>query len=118
MSSCSLRNVARVFKALEPIDGMAEKVKVVLNRTGARDQSIALERAEATIGRKIFWHIPNDWQRVNEARNNGVPIVLHAPKCRAAVAIAELGQELFGKRKEGSNGAGTGRKRSWFTLFK
>jgi len=114
----SLRNVARVFKALETIDGMAEKVKVVLNRTGARDQSISVERAEATIGREIFWHIPNDWLRVNEARNNGVPVILHAPKCRAAVAIAGLGEKLFGRSEQGGNGASSEHKRSWLALFK
>src|SRR5262249_16272438 len=58
----SLRNVVRILHTLSNEEGMAEKLKVVVNRVGGDDSDITLKKAEETIGRPIFWQVPNDFK--------------------------------------------------------
>jgi pilus assembly protein CpaE len=93
----SLRNVVRTLHTLGSEEGLAEKVKVVMNRVGSEDCDITLKKAEETIGQPIFWQIPNDYRAMLGARNAGVPLLLHAPKSKAQHSIAELAHTLCGK---------------------
>jgi pilus assembly protein CpaE len=93
--SC-VRNLSRMFKALEGSDGLLDRLKIVLNRVGAKELGIPLEKAEETIGRSVFWQIPNDWQNVSASRSAGIPLVLHAPRSKASAAFIKLATELVG----------------------
>jgi pilus assembly protein CpaE len=84
-----LRNVVRLMSSFEHMKGLAAKVKIVLNRAGLESGQITLKKAQDTIGREIFWQIPNDYRTMIEARNNGVPLVDQAP--RAAITQSILG---------------------------
>lgn len=95
----SLRNAVRMLLALGGDDALAGKVRVVLNRVCA-DADITLKKAEETIGKPIFWQVPNDPRALNEARNNGVPLIQHAPRCKAQQSIAGLAHALCGKEGE------------------
>lgn len=92
----SLRNIVRVLMTLNNDLELAEKVQVVLNRIG-NDSDITLEKAEETIGRPFFWQIPNEPKVMLESRNHGVPLVTHAPRCKAQQSIAGLAASLTGK---------------------
>src|SRR5581483_98956 len=46
----SLRNAVRMLHAFGTEDGLAEKVKIVINRVGGEDSDISLKKAEETIG--------------------------------------------------------------------
>jgi pilus assembly protein CpaE len=94
----SLRNTVRMMMTLQTEEGMAEKVKVVLNRVGS-ECDISLRKAEETIGKPIFWQIPNDPKALIESRNAGVPLIQHAPKCKAQQSIAGLALAL-GRKQE------------------
>jgi len=93
-----LRNVVRMMLTLQTEDGMSEKVKVVLNRVGS-ECDISLKKAEETIGKPIFWQIPNDPKAMIESRNAGVPLLQHAPKCKSQQSIAGLAQAIGGKQE-------------------
>jgi pilus assembly protein CpaE len=93
----SLRNVVRMVHTLGQEDGLAEKVKVIINRVGAEECEITLKKAEETIGRPIFWQIPNDYRNMLGARNAGVPLVQHAPRSKAQLSIQGLAAALSGK---------------------
>ena len=94
----SLRNVVRILHTLSQDGDLAEKVKVVVNRIGADDGGeISLAKAEETIGRQIFWQIPNDFKAMVGSRNAGVPLLTHAPKSKVQIAIANLANALSGK---------------------
>jgi pilus assembly protein CpaE len=43
-------------------EGLSDKVKVIINRAGSdfMEGDISLKKAEETIGKPIFWQIPND----------------------------------------------------------
>ncbi len=89
-----LRNVVRLMQFFDQRPGLPEKVKIVVNRMGLQDANISLNKALETIGREIYFQLPNDYVSMVESRNNGVPLLTHAPKSRITKAIENLAQLL------------------------
>ncbi len=89
-----LRNVVRLMMSFNAMESMAEKVKIVVNRVGLDTSHITLKKAEETIGKEIFWELPNDYRTMIEARNNGVPLIEQAPKAAITQAIVQLAKTL------------------------
>ena len=85
-----LRNVVRLIQYFDTFDSIGEKLKVVLNRFGLTDNQISYNKALDTIGREVFWKIPNDYATMVESRNNGVPLILQAPKAKLTRSYIEL----------------------------
>ena len=85
-----LRNVVRLTQFFDQREGLADKVKIVVNRVGLQDSQISLNKALETIGREVFFEIPNDYITMVESRNNGVPLLRHAPKTKVSKAIENL----------------------------
>jgi pilus assembly protein CpaE len=85
----SLRNAVRMLMTLGDQEGIAEKVRVIVNRvdSGINEASIGLKKAETTIGKPIFWQLPNDAKPVLGARVAGEALIQHAPKCRAQMSL-------------------------------
>ena len=92
----SLRNAVRLMQYFKRRQGLYDKVKVVVNRIGLDENAISLNKALETLGREIFATIPNDYATMVEARNNGVPLILQAPKARVTKSILQLVQMLDG----------------------
>jgi pilus assembly protein CpaE len=109
----SLRNVVRMMLTLGAEDGLTDKVKVVLNRIGSEAGDISLKKAEETIGKPIYWQVPNDTKVMMGARNAGEPLLQFAPKSKLHQSIVGLAEALSGK-----NGQVEVRKRSAFFSFK
>jgi pilus assembly protein CpaE len=95
-----LRNVVRLMTSFAEMDGMADKVKIVVNRVGLDTGQITLKKAEETIGKKIFWQLPNEYRTMIAARNNGVPLLEQAPKSPVFQAIGGLAAALNGQTSE------------------
>jgi pilus assembly protein CpaE len=106
-----LRNVVRLMMSFGEMEGVAEKLKIVVNRVGLESGQIALKKAEETIGREIFWQLPNDYRTMVEVRNNGVPLLEQAPKAAITQAIAALAVALCGDSNPQAL-ASTGKKSS------
>ncbi len=102
----SLRNVVRLIHALSNEEGLADKVRVVINRVGSEsvEEGISLKKAEEVIGKPIFWQVPNDSKAMIAARVAGAPLVKHNPKSRAHLAVAGLAQALTGRPNKQSSG--------------
>ena len=77
-----LRNVVRLMMSFSAMEAVKDKVKIVVNRVGL-DNQISLKKAKETMGREIFWQLPNDYRVMVEVRNNGVPLIEQAPKPRS-----------------------------------
>jgi pilus assembly protein CpaE len=107
----SLRNVVRLVHCLSAEEGVAEKIRVVINRQGADtvEEGIGLKKAEEVIGKPIFWQVPSDHKAVIAARVAGQPLVKHAPKCRVQQSIIGLAHALYGKPA----GSDTRGSKSW-----
>ncbi len=94
-----LRNVVRLMMLLGEMDNMVKKVKIVVNRAGLEQGQITLKKAEETIGKEIFWQLPNDYRTMVEVRNNGVPLVKQAPKAAITQSILDLAEALNSDEK-------------------
>jgi pilus assembly protein CpaE len=95
----SLRNVVRILHALSSADDIASKIQVVVNRAGSDqiESDISLKKAESTIGRPVYWQVPNDSKAVMGARVAGVPLLQYAPKSKAQQSITGLAAALCNK---------------------
>jgi pilus assembly protein CpaE len=96
----SLRNVVRLLMAFNNMEGMAEKTHVVLTRVGAENEEISLKKAEETMGRSVYWQIPNDSKTMLGSRNEGIPLVQYAPKTKICQSIQALAAALTNKGGE------------------
>jgi pilus assembly protein CpaE len=116
-----LRNVVRLMMSFGDTEGLKEKVKIVVNRVGLGSGEISLKKAQETMGREIFWQLPNDYKTMVEVRNNGVPLIEQAPKAGITQAFVTLADALNqdDKAKEGDavgSGAG-GKNASWLSFL-
>ncbi len=95
-----LRNVVRLMMSFDEFDGLKDKTKIVVNRVGLDTGQIGLKKAQETIGRDIFWQIPNDYRTMVEVRNNGVPLLEQFPKASITQAVVTLAVTLTGDHPE------------------
>lgn len=89
-----LRNVVRVMQFLDQSGELDKKVEILVNRMGLEDTDISLNKALETIGREVFWQLPNDYATMVGARNNGIPLCQFAPKSRLSRSILDLTKRL------------------------
>jgi pilus assembly protein CpaE len=94
-----LRNVVRLMVSFAEMEHVADKVRVVVNRVGLEAGHITLKKAEETIGKPIFWQLPNDYRTMVEVRNNGVPLLEQFPKAAITQAVVGLVEALCGEPK-------------------
>jgi pilus assembly protein CpaE len=94
-----LRNLVRLQMSFDEIEGLREKLKIVVNRVGLESGQIKLKKAKETIGRDIFYQIPNDYRTMIEVRNNGVPLMEQAPKAPITLAMQGLADLLDGGKE-------------------
>lgn len=89
-----LRNVVRLMMSFDEVEGLKEKVKIVVNRAGLDAGAISMKKAQETMGREVFWQVPNDYRVMAEVRNNGVPLVEQAPNAKVTHSIISLADAL------------------------
>lgn len=108
----SLRNVVRMIHSLSMDGDLADKIRVVVNRTGSEilDDGITIKKAEEVIGKPIFWQVPNDSKVMIGSRVAGQPLVKFAPKSRAQQSFLGLIQALTGR----APATEAPRKKGWF----
>lgn len=115
-----LRNVVRLNMALGENENIRDKIKIVVNRVGLDGGQITLKKAQETLGREIFWQLPNDYRTMSDVRNNGVPLIEQAPRAPITVAMVNLANALSTDQpaadKSSDKGAAATGKR-WFGLF-
>ena len=91
-----LRNVMRLLMSFNEMEGMSDKIRILVNRIGLNDNQISLKKAQESIGREIFWQLPNDFRTMVEVRNNGVPLLEQAPKAAITQSVFDLAEVLSG----------------------
>ena len=93
-----LRNVVRLMMSFGEMEGHQGQGQ---DRRQPRrlDSHISLKKAQETIGREIFWQLPNDYRTMVEVRNNGVPLIEQAPKAAITQSIVALADALCGDRR-------------------
>ncbi|MCA9234247.1 MAG: MinD/ParA family protein [Planctomycetales bacterium] len=110
-----LRNVVRLMVTFDDEPEIREKIRVVVNRVGQDSGQISLKKARETVGRDIYWQVPNDYRVMVEVRNNGVPLLEHAPKAGITLSIGQLADALCGKEPDSDDSSTKGRR--WLNLW-
>lgn len=82
--------------------GLAEKVRLILNRTSRNDE-ITEKEIYRTFNRSVFWKLPNDYRRAIEAINTGKPLV-SVNHSGLALNYRKLAENLTGITPEKSRG--------------
>jgi pilus assembly protein CpaE len=109
-----LRNVVRLLTSFKESAKFDQRVKVVVNRAGIDTGQISLRKAKETIGRDIYWQIPNDYRVMVEVRNNGIPLLQQAPKAAITQSVNQLALTLSGKTDPSSDAS---KSRSWLNIW-
>ncbi|MCU0707976.1 MAG: AAA family ATPase [Pirellula sp.] len=117
-----LRNMVRLLMSLQQMDNIRDKIKVVVNRVGLESGQISLKKAKETIGREIFFQIPNDYRTMVEMRNNGQPLIEQSPKAAITLAVSQLTEMLTrsGDEEEDASDKTTGEKapaNNWLSFW-
>src|SRR6185295_7704780 len=100
-----LRNVVRLMLSFTEDETLKDKVKIVVNRVGLETGSISLKKAQETMGREVFWRLPNDYKTMVEVRNNGVPLIEQAPKASITQSVTSLAETLTGEKAKTADDA-------------
>src|SRR3954447_20972731 len=111
-----LRNVVRLMMSFKEMGKLDERVKIIVNRVGYDSGQISLKKAKETIGREIFWQVPNEYRVMVEVRNNGVPLIQQAPKAAITQSFNQLAVAISGK-SEAEGADGSGKKAGWRNLW-
>src|SRR3954469_24751912 len=111
-----LRNVVRLMMSFKESGKFDDRVKIIVNRVGYDTGQISLKKAKETIGRDVFWQVPNDYRVMVEVRNNGVPLIQQAPKAAITQSINQLALALRGKTDADGTDA-TSKKSGWRNLW-
>ena len=112
-----LRNVVRLMMSLNEMEGIGDKLKVVVNRAGHGAGQISVKKAQETLGHDIFWQVPNDYKVMVEVRNNGVPLLEQAPKAAITQSISQLAAALSGQTLEPADADPSSKTRSWLNIW-
>lgn len=111
-----LRNVVRLMMSFEDEPELKEKVRVVCNRVGLDSGKISLKKAQETIGRDIYWQLPNDYRSMVEMRNNGIPLIESSPRSQLTQQIGALAENLSGAAEPAAEAA-PAQGGSWLNFF-
>ncbi len=111
-----LRNVVRLMMTFDNDAKLRDKVKIIVNRVGQDNGQISLKKAQETIGRDIYWQIPNDYRVMVEVRNNGVPLIQQAPKAPITTSIAQLADAVCDVQRDDAADS-HGKSRRWLSLW-
>ena len=91
------------------------KVQIIVNRVGLDSGQISLKRAKETLGREIFWQIPNDYGVMVQVRNNGIPLLQQAPKAAITSSYKSLADRLTGTAQETEEAKTS--KKTWLSFL-
>jgi pilus assembly protein CpaE len=89
-----LRNTSRLIALFRQFEGLAERVKLVVNRSGSLESEISLKKAEETLKIPVSWQIPNASRTFQEARSKGAPLAETAKGSRPHHVFLDIARSL------------------------
>jgi pilus assembly protein CpaE len=92
----ALRNVARHLEFFGRFDYPRDKVRVVINRH-MKGGAITDAQIEKAIRKNIYWKVPNQYNEVIRAINNGDPLSV-SPKSDLMISMTEWTASLTGSQ--------------------
>ena len=93
----ALRQTRRFLRELAEQGIARERLRLVANHYGQPGQ-VSWRDAEEALGVRFLEYVAEDCRRVNQALNNGQPVVTYAPSARVSRQIARLASLLLNQR--------------------
>jgi len=113
-----LRNVVRLLMSFDQAnEEIKEKIRIVVNRADLSNGQISLKKAQETIGKDIYWQLPNDYRVMVEVRNNGVPLIEQAPRAAITQSVVALSEKLQGIEPTTSAATATSGLSKWLSFL-
>src|SRR5690606_16019301 len=104
----TVRNAQRLIAHFQDSFGAGPRMELVMNRFGAKEQ-LSQAQVETTLGAKVRWTVPNDFRRIQDAHNRGIPLSDNASL--VSDALQTMARSFTGKQTEAKGG-------SWLSVFK
>ena len=108
-----LRNTARLIALFRQFEGLAERIKLVVNRSGSFESEISLKKAEETLKMPVSWQIPNASRSVSGSAKQRVPLCEIAKGSRPHQVFLDIARSMRPARKTD----GTKPRRGFFAAF-
>jgi pilus assembly protein CpaE len=89
-----LRNTSRLMAVFRECEGLAERVRLVINRSGSMESEISLKKAEETLKMPVTWQIPNASRMFQECRSKAAPVAEVAKGSRPHQVFLEIARSL------------------------
>lgn len=89
-----LRNTGRLVQVLRQEEGMADKLRLIINRAGMPHCQIQPRKAEELLGLPVAWTIPDSPREFALSRAKGAALRAEFAKTRAQKVIEEMAQGL------------------------
>lgn len=90
----SVRNAQRILQGMQEAGFNLDRTRLICNRMSRESATLPASDVEATLNKKIFFSIPDDWTTMSAAINLGEPLSTHGPKTRVRSAIRELAERI------------------------
>ncbi len=97
LSVPALKNIRRALEILHKMRYPKEKIRLVVNRYLPQGEITARD-AEKTLGEKIKWIIPNDFNQVMSSINRGIPVSMAAPESEIGKSFLKMASDISGRR--------------------
>lgn len=93
LSLPAVRNGARLCQLLQKMGISSQKIEVVINRF-IKGGALSLEEVEKTLGRRVFWLFPNDFDNVISSINRGIPLVKFDHNAAFSKSVEQFSEKL------------------------
>jgi len=94
LSVPAVRNASRLFELIRKLGLPPQKVEFLVNRF-IKSTPLSLEAAEKTLGKRVFWIFPNDFENIFSSINRGVPLATFNANAPLSKNLAEFAQRLI-----------------------
>lgn len=95
-SLAHLRDTQRLLLFMQELAIQSSRIKIVVNRYD-KNLPVTLRDIEKAVNQRCFMTLPNDFQRVSESVNLGVPLYERYPNARMSKALSEMAEKLSAK---------------------
>jgi pilus assembly protein CpaE len=93
LSVPAIRNAARLFQAMNKLGINPAKVEFLVNRY-IKGGTLSIEEVEKTLGKRIFWLFPNDFNDIVSSINRGVPLISFSPQAPFSKNALDFAKKL------------------------
>ena len=89
----AIRNAQRCLNLFSSRNYPKDRVKIIVNRYMENDE-IKIEDIENTLGKKIYWKIPNNYFSIMESINKGIPVSEVSSNSNIANSFRDLASKI------------------------